>query len=91
MLCFSDYDATGFLDCAAGRLATSDLLDQCVDHVLDHAGKSPVSGLTSCVQAALEHRHDYSMLCMFPAHHELGSIHDSDCGYKHALHGASGQ
>lgn len=38
MLCFSDYEATDFLDAAAGRLATSDLLDQCVDHVLDHAG-----------------------------------------------------
>ena len=48
MLCFSDYDATGFLDAAAGRLATSDLLDQCVDHVLDHAGKSPCSTSTGC-------------------------------------------
>lgn len=39
MLCLSDYEATGFLDEAAGRLATSDLLDQCADHVLDHAGE----------------------------------------------------
>ena len=38
MLCCSDYEGTGFLDEAAGRLATSELLDQCVDHALDHAG-----------------------------------------------------
>ena len=38
MLCLSDYEATGFLDQAAGHLATSDLLDQCVELVLDHAG-----------------------------------------------------
>lgn len=75
MLCFSDYDATGFLDAAAGRLATSDLLDQCVDHVLDHAGDTPQplphppfpsSTLTSCGQPALEHSTP-NFLCMFPA------------------------
>ncbi|KAL3161982.1 hypothetical protein ABBQ38_009060 [Trebouxia sp. C0009 RCD-2024] len=38
MLCCSDYEATGFLDEAAGRLATAELLDECVDHALDHAG-----------------------------------------------------
>ena len=39
MLCLSDYEATGFLDEAAGRLATCDLLDQCADLVLNHAGE----------------------------------------------------
>ncbi|KAL0052476.1 hypothetical protein WJX82_002806 [Trebouxia sp. C0006] len=38
MLCFSDYEATGFLDQAAGHLATSELLDQCVDNILGYAG-----------------------------------------------------
>lgn len=38
MLCCSDYEVTGFLDEAAGRLATADLLDECVDLALDHAG-----------------------------------------------------
>ena len=46
MLCFSDYEATGFLDVAAGRLPTSDLLEQCVDHALDHAGTSSLLTLT---------------------------------------------
>lgn len=46
MLCFSDYEATGFLDVAAGRLATSDLLEQCVDHALHHAGTSSLLTLT---------------------------------------------
>ncbi len=39
MLCLSDYEATGFLDQAAGHLATSELLDQCVDNILGYAGE----------------------------------------------------
>ena len=87
MLCFSDYDATGFLDSAAGRLATSDLLDQCVNHVLDHAGKPFPSTLKCRVQAALEHQHNDLSICTFLAHHELGSIHD-DCSYNNMHCGA---
>ena len=39
MLCLSDYEATGFLDQAAGHLATSEVLDQCVDNILGYAGE----------------------------------------------------
>lgn len=53
MLCFSDYEATGFLDAAAGRLATSDLLDQCVDLVLDHAGSPSCSSFTGSITGQL--------------------------------------
>lgn len=54
MLCCSDYEATGFLDEAAGRLATAELLDECVDHALDHAGRLFLTPSVYCALAVDE-------------------------------------